>query len=91
MVQRRAPAGLGSQEKIGHFYTRDGAVGTLLPHIWPPLIDGLPNGQKRTQDFEKGGGPGISENLRRTEVGMDIVSLKFSPIICPKLGKHLTK
>ena len=46
--------------------------------------------QYRTQDFEKGG-PRTSENLRRTKTRMNIVSLKFSPIFCPKLGEDQKK
>ena len=35
--------------------------------------------------------PGTLENLRRTKVGMNIVSLQFSPIFRPKLGEDQKK
>ena len=50
----------------------------------------ISNSQWRTQDFERGGGgPGTSENLRRTE--SEIVPPKISPIFCPKLGEEQKK
>ena len=39
----------------------------------------------------KRGGPGTSENLRRTKVGMNIVSLQCSTILRPKLGEDQKK
>ena len=42
-------------------------------------------------DFEKGGGAGNSKNLRRIKLRMNIVSLQFSPIFCPKLGEDQKK
>ena len=39
----------------------------------------------------KRGGPETSENSRRTKVGMNIVSLQFSPIFRPKSGEDQKK